>query len=372
MRKEKRKAAADSKITVILLFLAILLLFVPGTILQYASAFFFILISTSLIYSHIVRSSIVVTHTMEELRTARFEFLEIKLRIENRSFLPVYSLFIDDKPGALSIAADTGRALFHLRKRESLIFTYTLNGSTRGEYFAGPAEIRGSDPLGLFPFTLISASKCRIIVYPAQSDEQISFTKGIPQGKIPVKNPLYEDTSVYRSVRDYANGDEIKRINWKASARFGKLFTNEYLTTLSSPCFIYLDLAILKYPEHLRYEHAEHAIEAAAQIVKLASLRGQHCGFASNGVLATQIAPPYLSPKSSQLTIILDTLAVIQVCKKETEEAMLLEKCITSCPSGGTFFYIGPRVNKTDIAVKTKTLRPSLNFYTLFFGEAYE
>lgn len=370
--RRRNSASVSLKTILILLFFVIIMLFIPGTILQYTASFFFILIGASLSYSLIIRSRLVVTRTMSELRSPRFEFLEIKLRIENRSFLPVFSLFIDDKPGLLSISAEAGRAVFHLRRRESIVFTYKVNSNSRGEYFTGPAEIQGCDPLGFFPFVKQSASRCRILVYPAKSDEQFSFSKGIPQGKIPVKNPLYEDTSVYRSVRDYANGDEIKRINWKASARFAKLFTNEYVTTLSSPCLIFLDLDISQYPDHLRYEHAEHAVEAAAQIVKTACAKGQLCGFASSGILPSQRSSPYLSPSSSQLGIILDILALIEPCKKEEKDSILLEKSISSCPSGGSFFYLGPVKKKTDIAIKTKTLRPSLKFFTFFFGEDYE
>ncbi len=373
MSKTIKASSGGIKPLVLLTILLIVLLFIPGSVVQYAAAFYFILVSISLLYSRILRSSIVVTHIMDELRSPRFEFLDIKLRVENRSFLPVFCLFIDDKPGVLSISADTGRALFHLRARESVLFTYTVNSNTRGEYFAGPAEIRGSDPLGLFPFILASTSKCRILIYPAKTDEQFSFTKGVPQGKIAVKNPLYEDTSMYRSVRDYESGDEIKRINWKASARFAKLFTNEYVTTLSSQCFAFLDLEIEKYPDHLRYEHAEHAVETCAQILKFACSKYQNCGFASTGILPSQEnANPFIRANSSQLGILLDTLALIQIHKKAQDITAFLEKCIISCPSGGTFFYFGPAGKKEEISVKAKMLRPSLNFIPFFFGEDYE
>lgn len=372
MRSKKHRDSISLKTIVLLLFLVTIMLFIPGTILQYTASFFFLLISASLTYSYIIRSSIVITRTMSELRSPRFEFLEITLRIENRSFLPAFSLFIDDKPGILSISAEEGRAIFHLRRRESMLFTYKVNSNSRGEYFTGPTEIQGSDPLGFFPFVIQTKAQCRILVYPAKSDETFVLLKGIPQGKMPVKNPLYEDTSVYRSVRDYANGDEIKRINWKASARFAKLFTNEYVTTLSSPCLIFLDLDISEYPEHLRYEHAEHAVEAAAQIAKTACSKGQHCGLASSGILPSQRSSPYLSPSSGQLGIILDILALIEPCKKDNKSSILLEKSICSCPSGGSFFYLGPVKKKTDIMIKTKTLRPSLKYFTFFFGEDYE
>lgn len=372
MRRIKDRNLVNVKTILLLLTLLVIMLFVPGTLLQYAASFFFLLISISFAYSFIIRSSIVVSRTMTELRSPRFEFLEIKLRIENRSFLPAFSLFLDDKPGILSIAADEGRAIFHLRRRESILFSYKVNSNTRGEYFIGPAEIHGCDPLGFFPFVITSQSKCRILVYPAKSDESFSFSRGIPQGKIPVNNPLYEDATVYRSVRDYVNGDEIKRINWKASARFAKLFTNEYVTTLSSPCFIFLDLNISEYPEHLKYEHAEHAVEAAAQIAKIACSKGQPCGIASTGILPSQRSSPYISASSSQLGIILDILALIEPCNKQTKDAFLLEKSISSCPSGGSFLYLGPAKKKTDILIKTKTLRPSLKFFTFFFGETYD
>lgn len=372
MRIKKGNSFNNVKTVLLLLFLVLILLFVPGKILQFASAFFFLLISISFAYSHILKTSIEVSHTINELRCPRFEYLEIKLRIENRSFLPIFSLYINDKSGSLSISADTGRSMFHLHKKEIVMFSYKVKGNSRGEYFTGPAKIRASDPLGFFPFTLYTESKCRILIHPAKSDEAFFLTQGIPQGKIPVKNALYEDTSVYRSVRDYMSGDEIKRINWKASARFGKLFTNEYIATLSSPCFIYLDIDISNYPDHLRYEHVEHAIETAAHIAKETILRGQHCGLASNGILTSQKTSPFLSPKSSQLSVILDTLALLAFCKKEDEDSILLEKSITACPTGGTFFYVGPYKKEEEISIKTKTLRPSLQFFTFFVGGDYE
>lgn len=366
------KGTRNKRKALIFFFLIIVLFFIPGTLLQLLSAFFLTAISLSFIYSSLIKKAVHAEHTVQQLRIARFEFFEVHIRVENHSFLPIYNLFINDNPGTLSVSADTGRGILNLRPKEILLFSYTINGSTRGEYSIGPLDIRGSDPLGFFPFVKITGSPCRILIYPAKSDETVQLLQGIPQGRVQVNNPLYEDTTLYRNIRDYYNGDEIKRINWKASARFGKLFTNNFQTTLTSPCFVFLDVLINEYSEHLRYEHVEEAIQTAAQIINQATIKGQYCGFASNGFIKGHEDPLFLLPKAGQRIIILDTLARLEFCKGKPNDALLLEKCITRIPSGSTFFYCGPTKKIAESKITIKKLRPSLTIISYGFGEKYE
>ena len=170
--------------------------------------------------------------------------------------------------------------------RETRTVRYTIVGNHRGEYTVGPLQIASSDPLGLFPFKKIIKDSCTVLVRPARVDAPLAFNSGIPQGSISVHDPRFEDVTLYRSVRDYVAGDELKRINWKSSARFGKLFTNEYQDSLNCPVFVYLSLSANDYPLHLRHSLAESAIEVAAALIERASLMKQQCGFASSGLVS--------------------------------------------------------------------------------------
>ena len=47
--------------------------------------------------------------------------------------------------------------------------------------------------------------------------------------------------SEFWGVREYVSGDDVRRINWKASARLGRLFSNEYQGERSGDVIIVLD-----------------------------------------------------------------------------------------------------------------------------------
>ena len=257
--------------TALALALLVVFLFFPGKAVQFISAFALLAGFFSWAYSRVLESGFTATRSIHTLRVARFDRLELSVTIANDSFLPVASCFLADAPGELSIAAEDGRWLFAIRAHEARVLRYVIVGNHRGQYTVGPIQISSSDPLGLFPFKKTIKDNCAILVRPARVDASLSLNSGIPQGSISVRDSRFEDVTLYRSVRDYIAGDELKRINWKSSARFGKLFTNEYQDSLNCPVFVFLSLSINDYPLHLRHSLAESAIEVAAAIIELAS-----------------------------------------------------------------------------------------------------
>jgi uncharacterized protein (DUF58 family) len=82
-----------------------------------------------------------------------------------------------------------------------------------------------------------------------------------------VDNPIYEDITRYRSLRDYLPGDTLRRVNWKASAKTGKLFVTDYLPLLHAPVLILLNLRTQDYPLRYRYHRIERAATLAASLV---------------------------------------------------------------------------------------------------------
>ena len=84
-------------------------------------------------------------------------------------------------------------------------------------------------------------------MYPTTALAQIKTPGGIPLGTLVTSNPLYEDLTRSRSIRDYQRGDEPRRINWKVSARTGNLMVNEFESTISYPLMVFLNLAPEEY-----------------------------------------------------------------------------------------------------------------------------
>lgn len=365
--------------------LLVAFLFFPGKAVRFVAAFILIAEGASFAYSKILQDGLTAARIVREMRVARHDRLELLVTFENGSFLPAPSCYVCDTPGPLSVSADDGRWLLALGAKSRTTLRYTVIGNERGEYSVGPLRVAASDPLGLFPFEKTIEDRCTILVRPARVNCALSLDSGIPQGTVTVRDPRFEDVTLYRSVRDYASGDELKRINWKSSARFGKLFTNEYQDTLSCPVFVFLDLAAENYPIHLRYTLVESLVETAAAIVERASFLRQQCGFASTGILpgdqvradaehVTGDAPqdnasfkadapgqkgapdpngalipqgvsagPFVRVGAGQDRCILDILAKIACAEGKTGDGGLLSRARSLAPTGCRFFYVGPK-----------------------------
>jgi len=246
--------------------LLVLVLFFPLRILQFVALLYIGIIGFSYLYSRIISRYVTVRRKNVVLRTHRFEPLEITLIVENRSFVPVSYLNIVDEQNTF-FATEPGNFLVKLRPGERKVLSYSIESQQRGRYTVGPAVIQGSDPLGLFPFRTRAAESQTLIVYPEVLPLSLLSSEGLPAGTIRVENPVYEDVTRYRTLREYLPGDNLRRVNWKASAKTGQLFVMDYLPLLHAPVLILLNLNSQDYPLRFRYHRIERAAALAASLV---------------------------------------------------------------------------------------------------------
>ena len=249
-----------------LAFLLVLVLFFPLRILQFVALLYIGVIGLSYLYSRIVRRFVTVRRKDRVLRTHRFEPLEIALILENRSFLPAAYLNVVDQQNNF-FASEPGNFIVKLGPGERKTLSYSIESQHRGQYTVGPALIQGSDPLGFFPFRIQASETQTLIVYPEVLPLSLRNTEGLPAGSIRVENPVYEDLTRYRALREYLPGDSLRRVNWKASAKTGQLFVMDYLPLLHAPVLILLNLNSRDYPMRFRYHRIERAAALAASLV---------------------------------------------------------------------------------------------------------
>lgn len=317
----------------------VVFLVVPSRPAQAWGLFQFTVVFVSWLWSRHLRESFTAERTVRALRVHRNDRLELVILATNRSRLPLFSVFFADTSGMLSVGADDARWLVEIPPRSTVPLRYSIAGSARGEYEVGPFRLRGSDPLGLFPFETKIDDRATVLVLPTRIDVPFAPDSGVPQGAITVRDRRYEDVTLYRSIRDYRAGDELKRVNWKVTARLGSLFTNEYLDSLNCPLMVFCDLASIRYPLRLRRETAERVIETAAAIVSLAGKLGQECGFASTGT-----GKPFVKAGSSRASAIIDALARIDLDHGESADTdrELFARSRASLPPGGRLLVVGP------------------------------
>ena len=309
----------------------------PYKLLQFVCLSVLFVLLISFFYALVLSRTIKIERSTDKLKLACKEKSEISFIIKNYSLLTAHVLYFFDEVPYFYIFDGSNKGVTSLRPHEIKKVSYIVTSQDRGLYHGGPVRIRTSDPLGLFLINVEVPAPIEITVRPARIKLITNVFPGFPQGNLKINNPCYEDITMRRSIREYQNGDEQKRINWRASAKFDALYTNQYENSFDAPFFVFLNLAEEDYELHNRRYYSEKAIEIAASIVEKSRVLRQRCGFAAYG---TDF--PYLPPRQNQADYILDLLSVIKMegGKLEYDPA---KKFAHQLPSGTLVFVVGPK-----------------------------
>ena len=171
------------------------------------------------------------------------EEVRVSLMVENhgpsQELLEVY----EPIPPELELVDGSNYLVTQLHRHEVREMAYTVKVRVRGRYVLGPVLLRSRDLSTFFIHQTTVEDTVPILVSPGREDLRratVHPSRTRPWlGQIPSRSPgLGTD---FWSIRDYAAGDEMRRINWKASARLNSLFTNENEGERSADFIIILD-----------------------------------------------------------------------------------------------------------------------------------
>ena len=307
-------------------------------VVRYVTLVLLVLRLLTFLYARLGARSLVITRSEHRISTSRFAPFDVVLTVRNRLPIPVHYVRISDRAGAFH-ARTPSTFVVGLGPFEELQIRYTLEGHERGDFQLGPIDIAGTDALGFFSYERQIASQAQVVVYPSIFTLDMDQKTGLPSGNLRVANRLYEDITRFRSIREYQPGDELKRVNWKASARLNKLFTMEYEPSIYFPALVLLNLSARDYPQAQRAHLVERAIEMAASLLFYFVGLKQEVGLLTSGKIgdveghpSAPIRPGYGHAKSA-----LEILARIATTPPE---------------AGGEFTDL---VLRGDVAVQTGT-----------------
>ena len=172
------------------------------------------------------------------------ETARVKLEVTNKgkekiSFLEVY----DRLPAELALAEGANHLVLSLDPAERVAFTYEVSCTQRGKYLIGPVYLRTRDPLG-FNFTEDTKSATSSLqVLPSiekLGSSDLPFRRTGQWPGVIHSSRRGEGTEFY-GIREYVASDELRKVEWKASARLGKLMTIEHESDRSTDVVIILD-----------------------------------------------------------------------------------------------------------------------------------
>ena len=176
-------------------------------------------------------------------RVAVGQEVHVTLRVANRGprldLLEVY----DEVPRELVVSSGRPHLALALRRDEEVTIRYTVASPLKGVYVLGPLVARNTGASGLEFEEVVAPIRTQISVAPPLED--VRRAKVQPRrtrrwiGQIPSRT--IGPGAEFWGLREYVPGDEIRRINWKATARFGRLVTNEVEGERSGDAVIVLD-----------------------------------------------------------------------------------------------------------------------------------
>jgi hypothetical protein len=130
------------------------------------------------------------------------------------------------------------------RSRVSVEFRSPFAGNYLLKYIK--AELLS--PLSLFETTIKLDVQLSYKVYPKIHDIALATTKLLASsgiGEIPTEVPGI-GTEFY-DTREYQSGDDIHRVNWKATARLGELIVNEHAKEVGASYYLILESRVTNY-----------------------------------------------------------------------------------------------------------------------------
>jgi len=191
----------------------------------------------------------------------------------------------DDLPEGLKLLSGRRDWLLLLSKGEVKELKYTILVK-RGVHEFNWVELSYRDPFGLFHFTRRIDLYSEVIGVPAIEEVPTPYsTRGtkITVGALP--SPRVGEGVEFHAIREYQPGDPLKIINWKATARTGKIMSNEYESERKVDVVFVVDAS---YRGELVFDHL---IRAAASLMLNALNDGT-----SFGLLLAEDVPLWVRP----------------------------------------------------------------------------
>ena len=186
---------------------------------------------------------VAVVRSLSRDRCAVGQDVEVRLRLINEGDRLAGLEVFDNLATTLEVVKGRPHVFVDLRKGEAFELAYTVRPAVKGDYEIGPTLLRARDPLGLQYEEDVVHAEARLIVAPRMED--VRRVRVVPRrvralmGQVRTRQ-IGLGLEFY-SLRDYVPGDEIRHVNWKASARYDDLVTNEYEAERSGDAVLILD-----------------------------------------------------------------------------------------------------------------------------------
>ncbi len=232
---------------------------------------------------------------------------KIEIIVRNTYKIKLFGTIIDEIP--VQFQERNFELKTTLKPNENKEINYQLRPTVRGEYIFGNVHIYVSTRLGMIQKRFTALEEKTVKVYPsflqlkkfqihampdrnAHSGGQMKFKKGM--------------STEFDAIKEYNRGDDIRTINWKASARRNQIMVNSYMDEKSQTIYCIIDKGRLMKMPFNQLTLLDYSLNAALMFSYVALQKDDKIGLITFGEKIDNVLQPSKSKK--QFNYILETL----------------------------------------------------------------
>jgi uncharacterized protein (DUF58 family) len=231
----------------------------------------------------------------------------VSIRIRNNYPFRIFASVIDELPEQFQMRN------FLIRKtiasREEMTLPYQVRPVERGEYQFYDIRVFAKSPLGLIIRRVTIPAEKQVKVMPSflslrQFELKAHSSNLVEAGNRKVRKIGH--SLEFEQIRDYVMGDDIRTVNWKATARKGQIMVNNYTDEKSQQVYCIIDKGrVMKMPfEGMTL--LDYAINASLALLRVALIRQDRAGLITFDENIGHVVPA--DHKIGQMTHILEAL----------------------------------------------------------------
>ncbi len=274
----------------------------------------------------------------------------VNIVVHNRGD-PVFAKIFLNVPSGVHIEDHYG-LITRLKRDETKSFNIKIRFVERGKFNIGPVSIVIQDPLGFISKGINIPIVKKIVVFPSLNTRGNLIFQAKRTGAWPgsIISKQLGISMEFHALRDYLPGDDIRRINWKASARFGKMMSNEYESEKVTDTIVVIDVNGLTNRTSYEKVTLEACVSGAATLSYGLLAQGNRVGLICLGGARNWVKPGF---GKKQLLRILYMLSEVKAGKELPINQVLLILAPFMLKPGSHIFFISPLMDNSIIdAVK--------------------
>lgn len=235
----------------------------------------------------------------------------INVNIENNYPITIYFDIIDELPEQFQ--KRDFKLQSKLNSKSSKALSYNLKPTQRGEYHFGNLNIYVKSKLKLVSKRYSFDSNAMVPTYPSFKQLRKFELLNINQNSLEYglkKTRRLGHTMEFEQIKDYVLGDDLRTINWKATAKKNSLMVNQFQDEKSQPIYSLIDKGRVMQMPFEGLSLLDYAINAVLVMSNVVLKKQDKAGMLSFSKRVENVV--FAERRSAQMRLILEALYNVQ------------------------------------------------------------